>query len=66
LGGGGVVTRNLVEGIATQELASIRDTVGADAYESGRFEEASELFRRVALSDAFEDFLTIPAYERLP
>jgi len=66
LGGGGVVTRNLVEGIATQELASIRDTVGADAYESGRFEEASELFRRVALSDAFEDFLTVPAYERLP
>ena len=66
LGGGGVVTRDLVEGIATQELASIRDTVGAKAFESGRFEEASELFRRVALSDAFEDFLTIPAYERLP
>jgi malate synthase len=66
LGGGGVVTRDLVEGIAKQELASIRETVGADAYENGRFEEASELFRRVALSDGFEDFLTIPAYERLP
>jgi malate synthase len=66
LGGGGVVTRDLVEGIATQELASIRETVGADAYENGRFEEASELFRRVALSEGFEDFLTIPAYERLP
>ncbi len=65
LGGGGVVTRDLVEGIATQELASIRGTVGAAAYENGRFEEASELFRRVALSETFEDFLTIPAYERL-
>jgi malate synthase len=66
LGGGGVVTRDLVERITEEELASIRETVGAEAYERGRFEEASELFRRVALSETFEDFLTIPAYERLP
>ncbi len=66
LGGGGFGPKELVERIAGQELASIRETVGADAYEKGRFEEASELFRRVALSKAFEDFLTIPAYERLP
>jgi len=63
---GTVVTRELVERIRRNELATIRETVGAEAYEAGRFDEASELFGRVALSERFEDFLTIPAYARLP
>jgi malate synthase len=63
---GGVVTRDLVKEMVRDELGSIRDTIGEDAYRSGRFEEASQLFARVALSDTFEDFLTIPAYEYLP
>jgi malate synthase len=62
---GRVVTRDLVERIRDEELATMRETVGADAYAAGRFDEASELFGTVALSDDFEDFLTIPAYRRL-
>jgi malate synthase len=64
--GGIVVSRDLVQGIVREEIASIREAIGEDVYVSGRFEEASELFARVALSDTFEDFLTIPAYEHLP
>ena len=63
---GTVVTRELVERLGRDELATIRQTVGAEAYDAGRFDEASELFGRVALSERFEDFLTIPAYARLP
>jgi malate synthase len=66
LEGGDTITRDLVEQVEEQELASIRQTVGADAFEAGRFRDASEIFRRVALSEAFVDFLTVPAYEYLP
>jgi malate synthase len=31
--------------------------------EGGRFAEAQEIFERVALSDDFVEFLTLPAYE---
>ena len=52
------VTRELVRSIADEEAAKV-------AFPGGRFEEARALFDRVALSDEFEDFLTIPAYELL-
>jgi malate synthase len=66
LEGGDRVTRDLVEQIKEQELASIREWMGTDAFEAGRFKEASEIFGRVALSETFSDFLTVPAYEYLP
>jgi malate synthase len=63
---GTVVSKELVERVRLDELEAIRRTMGEEAYEAGRFDEASELFSRVALSERFEDFLTIPAYARLP
>jgi malate synthase len=57
------VTPDLVRRIADEELAAIRDDIGAQAYEAGRFPTARELFERVALADDFADFLTLPAYE---
>jgi malate synthase len=66
LADGGAVTRELVERIRDEELATIRETVGDAAYRAGRFAEASELFGRVALSERFEEFLTVPAYASLP
>ena len=43
----------------------MRGEVGAQAYESGRFEEAVRLFRELSLSPIFEEFLTLPAYKLL-
>jgi malate synthase len=63
---GQTVTRELVERLIEEEMASIRESVGGDAYGSGRWEDARSLFTDMALSDDFEDFLTIPAYERMP
>src|SRR5580693_7431568 len=59
------VTVGLVEQIIGEELASIREQYG-DAYDPGQFDQAVALFKEVALADDYAEFLTIPAYERMP
>ncbi len=61
----GRFTRRQVHRVVDEELEQIRELVGAEAYEGGRFAEARELFERVALDPDFPEFLTIPAYELL-
>jgi len=63
--GGQLVTRGLVEQIIDEELALIREQYGA-AFDAARFGQAVALFKEVALADDYADFLTIPAYERMP
>jgi malate synthase len=41
----------------------VRAVIAAETPEGGRFAEAREIFERVALSDDFVEFLTLPAYE---
>lgn len=60
-----VVTGDLVRAITDEELASIRDELGDEAYRAGRWEEARRLFEQVALAEEFEEFLTLPAYDVL-
>jgi malate synthase len=52
----GRVARERVLEIAAEELERL----------GPGYEEAAELFREVALSDELVEFLTLPAYERLP
>jgi len=59
------VTKALIDRLTAEEFSRVRDEVGAAAFAHGRFEEARELFLRVATSDALEEFLTLPAYELL-
>lgn len=59
------VTRELVEQIIGEELAAIREQSGA-AFDQARYDQAVSLFTEVALADDYADFLTIPAYERMP
>jgi malate synthase len=59
------VTRDLVQKIEEDELAKVREQVGADAFAKGRFNEARALFDQVALSKEFTEFLTLPAYEHI-
>ncbi len=65
LADGQTVTRELVERVITEELDKIREAVGDEMFDKGRMDEATELYRRMALSDDFADFLTLPAYEQL-
>ncbi|HVQ92807.1 MAG TPA: malate synthase A [Mycobacteriales bacterium] len=53
------VTRELIERIATEEIGKLGG-------EPARFDQARALFMEVAVADDFTDFLTLPAYERMP
>lgn len=59
------ITPELVRAIVDEEMRAIADLVGMDRFTDGRFDEARAIFEDVALSDDFEDFLTIPAYRQL-
>jgi malate synthase len=63
---GQTVTAELVRQAATEELERIRRQVGDEFfYSKGQPQRSRELFERVALSDDFIDFLTLPAYQYL-
>jgi malate synthase len=62
---GQTVTRELVERIIAEELDKIRAQLGA-GYDAPRFDQARSLFTEVALADDYAEFLTLPAYERMP
>jgi malate synthase len=66
LSNGHRVTRELVEQLIDSEMAAIRQRVGEDAFASGGWEQARATFAEVALADEYADFLTLPAYERMP
>jgi malate synthase len=62
---GGQVTPALVQKIEEEELSRLSKSLGEEAFAKGRYDEARELFDRVALAGRFEEFLTLPAYERI-
>jgi len=62
---GQTVTRELVERLIEEEVAAIRESVGDDAFGNGTWQDARALFTDMALADEYEDFLTLPAYERM-
>jgi malate synthase len=60
---GAQVTKELVEQIIAEELAKIAAEPG---YDEKLFDQATTLFKEVALDDDFAEFLTLPAYARMP
>jgi malate synthase len=56
---GDKVTRELVEQVADEEIAKLPG-------DPRDFADARALFMEVAVADDFVDFLTLPAYERMP
>ncbi|MGZ4437291.1 MAG: malate synthase A [Nocardioidaceae bacterium] len=66
LADGQTVTRELVESLIEQEMAAIREKVGEESFAGGRWDDARDTFTEMALADEYADFLTLPAYERMP
>ena len=62
---GPVVDEALVREMLAQEMARIRDEVGAERFAEGRYDEAAGLFVDMITAEDFEEFLTLPAYERV-
>jgi malate synthase len=65
-GGTRTVTREWADEVIDEELERIREVIGDEAFEKGRYDEAKSLYREMALSDDFAEFLTLPAYESMP
>ncbi|GII78302.1 malate synthase [Sphaerisporangium rufum] len=60
---GRTVTKELVERVIAEEL----DGIGREPeFDRARYTQAAELFAEVALDDDFAEFLTLPAYARMP
>jgi malate synthase len=66
LNDGRVVTRELVDRLVAEELAAIRSQLGEERYAAGSWEEACSTFLETAVADEYVDFLTLPAYARMP
>lgn len=65
LADGQKATPELLDRIITEEMQRVRGEVGAEAYDRGRFTEATALFRELSTAGDFEEFLTIPAFREL-
>jgi malate synthase len=59
LDNGETVTRELIERLADEEIAKLPG-------DAGDYAEARQTFMEVAVADDFAEFLTLPAYERMP
>jgi malate synthase len=62
---GRTVTAGLFKTLLDEEMEALRQTLSPGVYDGGRFAEAISLFADMTLSDSFEEFLTLPAYEAL-
>ncbi|MDH3606211.1 MAG: malate synthase A, partial [Acidimicrobiia bacterium] len=60
-----IVTRDLINTLTEEEMATIQEEVGRDEFAAGPWQQARRLFEEVALEDRFVDFLTIKAYDQL-
>ncbi len=59
------VSAELVAETLVEELAAIRETLGAERFDAGHFDEAARLFESLSTAARCGEFLTLPAYERL-
>ncbi len=59
------VTVELVERALAEELESLRQEMGDEAYAKSKFDQAGELFLSISTAAEFVEFLTLPAYELL-
>lgn len=65
LADGRPVTTEVYRSLVPGQLDKIKQQVGEQAYENGRYLDAARLFDRLVMSEEFVEFLTLPAYEQL-
>ncbi|MEK6609415.1 MAG: malate synthase A, partial [Gemmatimonadota bacterium] len=62
---GRLVTRELVQETMAEELAHLRDRLGAERLDGGKFDLAARLFTDMMTREDYPEFLTIAAYEHV-
>jgi len=55
----------LLERLFAEEMEKIKELVGEAFFSAGKYDEARDLFWDMTVADEFQEFLTLPAYERL-
>ena len=63
LADGRKVTPELFNQLLEDEMDQLRNSLGVEIFNSGRFGEAIDLFRQMSIAKDFIPFLTLPAYE---
>jgi malate synthase len=59
---GRVIDRALFDQLLDEEVANLKEELGAERFDGGRFADAIALFADLSTSETFEEFLTLPAY----
>ena len=65
LDNGKIVDKKLFKQYLEEELLNVKNEVGIEKFESGKFNLAKSIFEEITLSDNVEEFLTTKAYEEL-
>ncbi|MGD1841360.1 MAG: malate synthase A [Thermonemataceae bacterium] len=65
LADGRTLDATLYNQLLEEELAKIRALLGTERVQTGNLEKAAQLFNQLVNDEAFEEFLTLPAYEHL-
>lgn len=62
---GRTLTKELVLELEAEELEKIKDYIGEERYDNGRFELATQLFNELVFDEDFVEFLTLKAYPHI-
>ena len=62
---GPTIDKTLVGRLIKEELDNIENLVGAERFAQGMYEIAADLFANMVLAADLEEFLTLPAYDKL-
>jgi malate synthase len=65
LSDGRPITRELVRTIVREELDKVKAQIGEANYAKGRYEDAAQLMIDLVEQPVFNEFLTLPAYDRI-
>jgi malate synthase len=65
LSNGKIVDEELFNLCLNEEFENVRNEIGNDLFENGKFDKAKSIFREITLSEDIDEFLTLKAYEEL-
>lgn len=60
---GRTLTKEIVLKLQEEELEKIKDYVGEERFQNGKFDLATQIFDELILNEDFEEFLTLKAYQ---
>ncbi|VAW41187.1 Malate synthase [hydrothermal vent metagenome] len=65
LADGRSITPELVQAMMPPVLDQIKELVGTERFNQGKYQDAAQLFEQIVMGSVFTEFLTLPAYEYL-